>query len=223
MAVPMPDVLAFDFDGVLCRSVEVKTQAFAALYADHGPDVVEAVIAYHHAHGGISRYHKIRHYETALLGRPDDPQTVASKAAQFARLVVAKVVASPLLPGAEEFLKAQASRLPLYIVSGTPQDEMRDIVTAKGLDGYFQGVYGSPTGKAEHLAAILARTGAAPTRAAMVGDAMTDFTAAAHCGMRFVGVCDAAGNHPFPPTVPVIADLTDLASVLASAPVATAP
>ena len=52
---PSPvDAIIFDFDGVLVESVDVKTNAFAMLYAEHGPDVVKRVVAYHQEHGGIS-------------------------------------------------------------------------------------------------------------------------------------------------------------------------
>jgi phosphoglycolate phosphatase-like HAD superfamily hydrolase len=217
------DILAFDFDGVLCQSVEVKTAAFAALYADHGPEVVAAVVAHHRAHGGVNRLDKIRHYESALLGRPADEAAIAAKARRFACLVVDNVIAAPLMPGAEAFLDAHAGHLPLYVVSGTPQEELRHILAAKTLDRYFRGTFGAPTAKSTHLAAILKATGAAPDRAAMVGDALTDFNAAAACHMRFVGLRDAGGGHPFPPPTPVLADLTDLARALADAPVARAP
>ena len=47
----------FDFDGVLVESVDLKTRAFAALYAEHGTEVADAVVAYHLQHGEIGRAH----------------------------------------------------------------------------------------------------------------------------------------------------------------------
>jgi beta-phosphoglucomutase-like phosphatase (HAD superfamily) len=41
------DAIVFDFDGVLVESVDVKTQAFGALYAEYGDRIVEQVKAYH--------------------------------------------------------------------------------------------------------------------------------------------------------------------------------
>ena len=47
----MTEALIFDFDGVILESVETKTRAFAELYKDKGPDVVDKVVRHHLAHG----------------------------------------------------------------------------------------------------------------------------------------------------------------------------
>ena len=61
-------IIFFDFDGVLVESVEIKIHAFRKLYAEHGENVVEKVLAHHMEHGGISRVVKIRHGHLAFLG-----------------------------------------------------------------------------------------------------------------------------------------------------------
>lgn len=217
--------IAFDFDGVLCHSVAVKSHAFAALYQDAGPEIVEAVLAYHHAHGGIDRHRKIAYFEGVLLGVPPDPTALAAKAQRFADLVVRAVIEAPLVPGTEEALRRHAGRRPLFVVSGTPQEELRHIVRAKGLSPFFDAVLGSPRQKADHLRDILDQSGIAADRLVMVGDALTDFTAAAEVGARFVGVAPAPGLPPagFPGAVPVIPDLSTLDSALTRAPLAEAP
>ena len=40
--------IIFDFDGVICDSVEIKTQAFAKLYNQYGPDIENKVIKYYY-------------------------------------------------------------------------------------------------------------------------------------------------------------------------------
>lgn len=196
----------FDFDGVLADSVDVKTDAFAALYAEHGEDVVRRVVAFHLQHGGVSRFEKIRHYETVLLGRPAGEERVRALAGRFSDLVEQAVVRSPWIVGARDCLERLHGRVPLYVVSGTPEDELRRIVAARGMADYFAGVYGSPRGKAEILAEILARHGYAPAACVMVGDAMTDHTAARTAGVPFVGVAPD-GASPFPPGTTVLPDL----------------
>ncbi len=39
--------IAFDFDGVLVESVDVKTRAYAYLFKEYGQDVVSKVVDYH--------------------------------------------------------------------------------------------------------------------------------------------------------------------------------
>ena len=61
--------IIFDFDGVIAESVQVKTDAFAALYAVNGKDIVKKVINHHEANGGMSRFEKIKHYREPLKTR----------------------------------------------------------------------------------------------------------------------------------------------------------
>lgn len=181
------DVIIFDFDGVLAESVEVKTRAFATLYKQHGPAVVAKVVAHHLSHGGLSRYKKIAYYHEAFLKEPINDAAVNELAEQFSNLVVQGVVESLWVPGAKEFLDEYAPRLPCYIASGTPTNELRGIVNKRGMSKYFKGVYGSPSRKADIINSILLDVNAAPDRALMIGDAVEDLNAAIESGTQFIG------------------------------------
>lgn len=206
----MTKAVFFDFDGVLVDSVDVKTSAFMALYEAEGPAVVDRVRAYHLAHGGISRFAKLAHYETVLLGRPADPVRLAALGDRFAQLVVAEVIAAPAIPGAVACLDRLVGRLPLFVVSGTPDEELRHIVAARGWAGYFKAVAGSPRQKADWLTTLCAEAAIPPDQGLMVGDAMTDFAAARAIGMPFVGVVATGSASPFPPGTAIIGDLHPL-------------
>ncbi|NQV44812.1 MAG: HAD family hydrolase [Rhodospirillales bacterium] len=206
----------FDFDGVICDSVDVKTQAFDALYKSSGDDIRDAVRRYHLLHGGISRIKKIRHYEEIINGVPPDDSIVAEKAEQFARLVIDAVIASPYISGARDALDALHGQCPIFVVSGTPEPELRDIISARDLTELFAGIYGSPRKKEEILGDILTRHGLTPLHTAMIGDAMTDYDAAKATGVPFVGVAEP-GYSPFPDGTIVIPDLTHLLDTLIGA------
>ena len=60
-ALPRFEAIFFDFDGVLVESVDIKTTAFARLYAGHGEPVADAVVAYHRQNMGTSRFVKFRY------------------------------------------------------------------------------------------------------------------------------------------------------------------
>ncbi len=79
-------LIVFDFDGTLCDSADVKTDAFYALYLDdHGPAVAQAVKDHHLANVGVSRYDKIRHVETEMLGNdPSEEEVCSDRRAVFA-------------------------------------------------------------------------------------------------------------------------------------------
>ena len=60
-------ILIYDFDGVICQSVNIKTEAFRELYKHQSKDKIEEFIDFHYKHGGVSRFKKIEHMETKIL------------------------------------------------------------------------------------------------------------------------------------------------------------
>ena len=100
----------------------------------------------------------------------------------------------------------------LYIVSGTPEDELQRIVARRGMSPYFHGVFGSPRRKEEIIEAVLARHDVAPGETLFVGDAMTDYWAARNTEVPFVGRVAPSWSNPFPSGTAVIADMTGLAA-----------
>lgn len=203
------EALIFDFDGVLVESVDVKTRAFAALYAEYGPWVVEQVVSYHLAHGGVSRHEKFRHVHRTFLGLPLTGSEEAELAERFAALVEDAVVKAPWVAGAIEVLERNAAVLAMFVASGTPEEELRRIVSRRRISHYFLSVHGAPTRKAEIIESILRSHGYARDRVLVVGDSVTDYEGAIDAGVRFVGRV-ARGPSPFPSNIPVIADLRAL-------------
>ena len=204
-----PRAVFFDFDGVLANSVDVKTRAFCALYAPFGDAVVAAVRDYHLAHGGISRYEKFRHWQRSLVKGPADDATLEDLAGRFAAEVKRQVIAAPEIPGAGAALAALDGRMPLFVVSGTPEGELREIVAARGMKHFFAAVRGAPDKKAIILRELGAAHGIAMAEGLMIGDAMTDHEAAQEVGMPFLGIAED-GIGPFPAGTTVLRDLTGL-------------
>ena len=83
--------ILFDFDGVLCECMDVKTEAFAQLFEPFGEDVVKKVVEHHVNHGGISRYKKIEYYYKKYLNQEISNDDVNKIAQKFSDLVVEKV------------------------------------------------------------------------------------------------------------------------------------
>jgi len=211
-----PAAVFFDFDGVVCDSVDVKTAAFDELYRDHDKSVRAMVRTYHLEHGGISRYEKIRHFETVINGEPPTQMLIDKKADQFADLVVEAVIASAYIPGAERALASFHALCPLFVVSGTPQEELRVIVERRGLADFFTGVYGAPAKKADILSRIIHRHELIAEQTVMIGDAMTDYNAALEVAVPFIGVT-AIGESPFPKGTREVRDLHGLADIFFAA------
>jgi HAD superfamily hydrolase (TIGR01549 family) len=202
-----PKLIIYDFDGVICDSVNVKTQAFAELYKSHGKKIQDQVVRYHLEHGGISRFEKIRYFQDTLLQSPASKEQIQELAGNFADMVKEKVIASMYINGAKEFIQQHAENCPQYICTGTPEVEIIEILERRNLTSFFKGIYGSPKTKTQIINQILAATGYKAEEGIFLGDAMTDYKAAKEYGMPFIGI--KSNDTVFPEGTFVIEDFTD--------------
>ncbi|MDX1502284.1 MAG: HAD hydrolase-like protein [Thermoanaerobaculia bacterium] len=209
---PAAQAVLFDFDGVIVESGPIKTAAFRELFADR-PEIQEAVVAHHRRHLGLSRYRKFEWIYRNLLGRELTPGEAQRLGREFSRLVLDRVLACPLVPGARELLERLSGSIPAFVVSGTPQEELDLIVDRRSLRPLFTEVHGSPPEKPEIVAGIVERHGLDRRRVWLVGDGLSDQAAAAEAGVRFVA--REAPGEPAPAwrqPVTRIGDLAELAS-----------
>lgn len=188
--------IIFDCDGVLLESVDVKTQAYRTLFADE-PAHLDAILSYHLAHGGVSRFEKIRHIHAHILRRPLPDARLAELCDRFAALSLDGVLAAPLVPGTRELLKLCSGRVPLFVASGTPQGELETVLRHKGLLDHFEAVFGAPLTKVDIVGRVLSQRALAPSEVLVVGDALTDRDAARAFGIRFIARVGADRHDPF--------------------------
>lgn len=183
------DLVVLDFDGTVCDSAGVKTEAFHALYRnEQGEEFADAFRDYHIAHAGVSRFDKIKHAEEVMLGRACSDERLAAVAERFGELVEDAVVAAPLIEGMEAFIEACSGRLPVTVASATPTDELRRIVHRRSMDDWFAAVDGSPAPKGDIVAAHVRRFGVDPANTVMIGDQFSDQRAAQQAGTHFLAV-----------------------------------
>ena len=103
-----------------------------------------------------------------------------------------------LIPGIAGVLEDWRERLPLYVCSGAPQEEVRLVLEERGLSGNFRGIFGSPPAKATLLARIVNEAALDPAGVLMVGDAVTDRNAAEEVGTLFYGIGQELRGGDFP-------------------------
>lgn len=178
--------IVFDFDGVLVESVEVKTKAFAHLFAGETHMISQQIMAYHLKNLGVSRFEKFRTIYRDILKLPLTEEKFRSLCKRFSELVVDEVVAAPWVEGAERFLQAYGGLYPLFVISGTPEEELREIVRRRRMEELFMEVMGSPKTKDILLRETMERHRLAPTELVFIGDAETDWKAALETGVTFV-------------------------------------
>lgn len=179
------EAIFFDFDGVLVESVSIKLAAYQEIFKPFGHSAVEEIIKYHIENGGIDRYRKI---EFILKKFSLSLSLVNSLADQFSNLVKQKVILSPAIPEMIELAVEFYKKIPVFIVSGTPEVELQEIVEKRNWVQYFKEVKGSPSTKPEITFQLLEKYGLNSYKCVFIGDANTDFQTARECKTWFLGV-----------------------------------
>ncbi|MEW6112473.1 MAG: HAD hydrolase-like protein [Thermodesulfobacteriota bacterium] len=189
--------IVFDFDGVILESMDIKTQAFRDLFQDY-PDHLDDIVKLHVENGGMPRFEKFDIIFRDLLKKPLSPDHRRELGRRFSELVFQKVIACPFVAGADLFLDKYSSKLELFVASGTPEPELRQIVEKRELGRFFRGVYGSPRTKAEIVRQIVTENGFHPSEVLFVGDTLADYRSACETSVAFVGRVPAGSSNPFP-------------------------
>lgn len=184
----MYKVYFFDFDGVILDSTEVKTLAFRKLFLPLGEGIAEKMVNYHVAHGGISRYEKVRYAFRTFLSREATEQEVEEFGQKFSDLVLEGVLSAPKVNGIESFLeKSLKEDVRMWVISGTPQEELRFICKKLNFEKYFVDIFGSPKSKSQIGEEIINEHNISDrSLITFFGDAMTDYNAAKNLKTKFV-------------------------------------
>lgn len=181
--------LVFDCDGVVLDSNKVKTRAFYLATLPYGEEAAQAMVAYHIANGGISRYRKFAYFlEEIITAAPlkNELQTLLDTYAMHAH---EGLLNCEVARGLHE-LRRQTPDARWLIVSGGDQAELNEVFAMRGLVGLFDGgIFGSPNSKDE----ILSRecgNGNILQPAIFLGDSLYDYQAASRAGLDFVFMSD---------------------------------
>lgn len=185
------DAVIFDCDGVILDSNSLKTGVFRQVLEANGypPDEVDAFSTHQQNNFGTSRY---RLFETLLEGRfgPKREVTLERLLEDFSLGCKAGYVLQPETPGLIAALDRAAEVAALYVVSGSDEVELRDVLALRGLAPRFADVFGSPANKVENIARVRAHLhasgGPADPRLLFVGDAEADMNAALASDSDFV-------------------------------------
>ncbi len=177
--------IIFDFDGVILESVPVKTEAFRQLFA-FSPNHIDEIVRFHQDNGGMSRFDKFRRIYQNILHEPLSEDQFKRLSDRFSLLVENEVIDAPFVEGAAELLQTISKKYSLYIVSATPQDELIRIAQTRKISDFFQGIFGSPLKKRDHIIRIIQENRFDPNKVLFIGDAVNDWEAAISCGVKFI-------------------------------------
>lgn len=180
-------VLVFDFDGVILESVTNKMNAFKAWVPEKYAAFRDTFSDYNAKAFGKSRFVQIRYFYEELVKEDISEATLLTEVERFSQLNAKTILLTEWVEGIQDFIRAAyQANYPLYILSGTPQEELENIVEKKGLTHYFKSIIGSPTTKIEGLTQIINKGGYTPKEIFFFGDANADASAAKALAVNFV-------------------------------------
>ena len=175
----------WDFDGVIKDSVSVKSDAFEELFLPFGSDVAKKIRMHHEDNGGMSRYDKLPIYLN-LAGEKYSKDLIIKYEKQFSKLVMNRVINSPWVEGALDYIKTNYKAQKFFLITATPQKEIEEILKKLEISKYFKKVIGSPTNKKDALKIILSNENINLDGSIMIGDSHSDYEAAKENDVFFV-------------------------------------
>jgi len=186
----MINVIIFDFDGVIADSNSIKTDAFVKLFESYPQYIRDIVKKFHLQNGGMSRFDKFRHIYANFLKEPLPEKMFDQLCSDFNRLVIDGVIKAPVFTGVLEFLENNKHRYAMHIVSGTPEDEIKEVTKKKELNRYFLDICGSPRSKKELINLLIKKNGYKKEEVVFLGDSINDYEGAVGAGIEFVAKID---------------------------------
>jgi len=177
----------FDCDGVILDSNQLKIEAMALTLNEIGieENIVKECINYFSNNFGKSRFHHVDVFIRDFFQiEMDQRATYRTQILElFSKRCKALYMQAHLTPGFIDFISSlEGSK---FVASGSEQKELREVFKARGLDIYFNGIYGSPAQKSDLVAQILKQID--KPNAIMFGDAISDMEAAKNNKIDFVG------------------------------------
>jgi phosphoglycolate phosphatase len=211
----MTRCVAFDFDGTLVQSNAIKRDAFFAAVA-HIPGAHKAVHDLFASGFDGDRYQLFAELSGRLVPEHGAGQRLdaGQLADAYSRICHEQIRDCDEVPGASQALASlKAHGISCFVVSATPERDLKPILADRQLGGYFKAVYGRPGDKPHYLRHILVQEGIAPAELTMVGDGSDDKAAAASVGCTFIAIANSGNANP-PTAENMIEDLHPLPRLL---------
>ena len=179
-------VIGLDFDGTLVDSNKIKDLAFEEIFSEW-PEHLEFMMQWHLNRNNIDRREKFRYFVEKVLVHPENQQLIDRLSAKFTRLTREAIEHCPMIVGAQDFLDFFFDKVPLFLVSATPQDELDGILQRRNMLKYFKRTYGAPIDKVKVLKQIMTSEYVSPDEILYIGDSPEDQQAAVSLGIHFIG------------------------------------
>jgi len=182
------DIFIFDCDGVILESNKLKSNAFAEALPNESPDLVAKFVEYHKENGGISRYEKFRYYFENMKKQVKAEAEINKALNNFATIVTEGLLKCNYVSGVKKFIEKLFNlNKRLFVVSGSDENELIQVFKKRGIDHYFEKIYGSPENKIENTKKVIYNQNKMK-KVLFIGDSKSDYNASKIFGLDFVFV-----------------------------------
>ena len=205
-------LVILDFDGVIVESNTIKDNAFQKIFSQF-PEHAEDLWQFHKSNISVSRFAKFD-FLLEKIGRTGDIDLKNNLLAEFSATSLELMRSVPFVKGAKDFLKEMSGKVPLYLASVTPINDLETILTHLQIRSLFTDIYGCPPwNKPDAIRDILKKENSNSINAVLIGDSYGDQRAAVETGIHFIGRNSGLGFEDPQPKI-IIQDLSRLASIL---------
>lgn len=170
------------------ESEGIKDAIFRQIFARFPKSQNEAW-AYHLANGSMPRHEKFIWLAKREIPDHPDQQLACVKEClvEFGRLCRKKVAQAPEVKGANQLLKGLAGKIPIYVTSVNPVEDLEFYLKARSWDPYLTGWYGNPpVRKVDALLQMAKKEGCFSHEVLLVGDSKGDQLAASDAGTEVI-------------------------------------
>ncbi len=190
-------VVIFDFDGVLVDSVAIKQDAFEEIFTRLAGDLTPELQKYLRANNGVSRRDKFTYLFKTHLKKNLSEGEFLKLSDEFLNLIDHKLCHLPVSTEVQTALQfLHDSKIPMYVASGAPHQELLNLCKNKNISRYFIEMYGSPTPKEQVIEKAIRRHLVKASDCLMIGDSRRDYDAAHSTGTQFLGILSNFDQFP---------------------------
>lgn len=178
-------VILFDMDGVLLKSNIIKRDAIFSAFKRYDISRKEFLKAFEEAKG-IPRKFAIKKMFELSSGKKITEKMNKRLISDYVRELRKKEHNIKIISGVRSTLKKLKGHK-MYVISGTPTKDIKEILKIKNIDHFFKGFYGSPKHKDEHIKDIIRAKKYKRKDLVYIGDGFQDYGYSKRCNIDFIG------------------------------------
>lgn len=176
----------WDFDGVILNSNKIRDIGFEEVLKEFPKEEVNQLLSFHRQNGGLSRYLKFRFFFEEIRGEVVTADEINQWAAKFSEIMLNSLKdKSLLIEETNHFIQENYLNYKMHIVSGSDQNELRELCRSLGIDHFFTSIHGSPTPKNNLVRMVIKEYNYDPVHGILIGDSINDYEAAEVNGLHF--------------------------------------